>query len=488
MPDQVEEIPVQEVHTTKVKIQEIPVQEEPIRIPEETKYTESIKLDHAPKQQQVVEVQPMQPQPGPVQFEIQIGRPSTTTQTTTSVVTTETTTYTQITSDLIDEQVPVIKEGDERHKTVVTIDKEDKIQPMELKVQLPEQQVSDVITQTHEIITKELKTTPIMSDVQPSETHKETIEIVQDQGPEEVEFQVVLPTKEATRTEVTKTETHKTTVEERRQSVQKMEVEIKESYMKTKPQQVELDVPVVKEVSTSDIQVRGFRESPRPTDEIVEMTRPTLERDVKEEIVVEKTPKDEYPQIEMEIEMPTQDMTTTKLVETTETTEETTHVEEIVFDVKGKPKQPEEVTFHLQPEKITEEDTSKVEFEVDIQAPTAEKPVPIQPSEADVTTEEKIPLMPEAEAEAPMQEIHVSERDTVEVIREPDNVEAVQIDIDIGDALPEVTTVTETEKVTETVKEEFTFRLPEADELQREEIILDIKEKPMDEEAVDTSA
>ncbi|KAK3082882.1 hypothetical protein FSP39_007872 [Pinctada imbricata] len=520
IPDQTEEIPVHEVHTSRMTFQEIPVQDQPMEIPEETKYTEMIKLDHVPESQKPIVTKEMKPK-GPLQFEIQIGRPSTTTK---SVVK-ETTTYTTVTSEMMElpEEVPEIKEGDEHHKTMVTVHQEKK--PVELKVQMPQPQDIDVTSTTHTIVTQEIKSTPVISETVPEEQHRETIEIVQDEGPQEVEFQVLLPTKETTKTEVTKTETLQTSVTERRQSVQKMEVEIKETHMqKTKPQQVELDVPVVKEVSSTEISVQGIRETSRPKEETVEVVRPTIEKVTEEKpevptvteettltittqekpdipveemvvtvpvtevlVVDQKTEVeiDVQPQIKEEVKEVTTTTMTTKT--TTQITDDKTHVEEITLDIKGEKPKPEEVvlSLQLQPEEKPKEEVpieevpiQEVEFKIQVPevAPVVEEEEMPQVTSREVVVKEDL-----TEVKAPTDEVEVLERSTIEVVKKPETMEEVQIDIALEDTTPEVTTVKETEEVRQTVSEEVTFELPQAEETHKEQITLDIPGKPMDE-------
>lgn len=445
--------PTHEIHRSHMKIEEIPDEEIP-EITETTKYSEMIEVDHKPKVSQPFEIIPIQqekePQ-GPVQVEIQLGVPRTTAPTSTSVVT-ETTTYTQVISDLKEEPevYPEIKEGDGIHKTTVIMKKEEAYGPMEFKLKLPEQDTSEVLTTSHQLVTEERKVTELRES--PTERHTETIEIIQDEGPQEVEFLVVLPTQETT-----KTETLKTTVEERRQSVQKMEVEIKETFMKQKPKQTEYVIPL-QEQSVDDSKMRDL---PRPAEEQIEEVRPTIEKvekeekvpsEVSESVVVEETPV-------KETEYKT-DASFTMVIDDKQVSE---------FS------QPDDSKTEEISVKYTPQVTDKTEMTFTFQTDTA-----LSEDVSEYPTERTVKIL-ESETQAPDDEIHISERGTIEIVKEPEEGEGIEIDIDISDRLPEVSEVKSVEKVTETVTEETSFQLPESQETFKDEVTLDLQGKPMEE-------
>lgn len=445
--------PTHEIHRSHMKIEEIPDEEIP-EITETTKYSEMIEVDHKPKVSQPFEIIPIQqekePQ-GPVQVEIQLGVPRTTAPTSTSVVT-ETTTYTQVISDLKEEPevYPEIKEGDGIHKTTVIMKKEEAYGPMEFKLKLPEQDTSEVLTTSHQLVTEERKVTELRES--PTERHTETIEIIQDEGPQEVEFLVVLPTQETT-----KTETLKTTVEERRQSVQKMEVEIKETFMKQKPKQTEYVIPL-QEQSVDDSEMRDL---PRPAEEQIEEVIEKVEKEekvpseVSESVVVEETPVKET-----EYKTDETDASFTMVIDDAQVSE---------FS------QPDDSKTEEISVKYTPQVTDKTEMTFTFQTDTA-----LSEDVSEYPTERTVKIL-ESETQAPDDEIHISERGTIEIVKEPEEGEGIEIDIDISDRLPEVSEVKSVEKVTETVTEETSFQLPESQETFKDEVTLDLKGKPMEE-------
>ena len=450
--------PTRQIHTSRMKIEEIPDEEIP-EISETTKYSEMIEVDHKPKTTQPFEIIPIQqerqPQ-SPVQVEIQLGVPRTTAQTSSSVVT-ETTTYTQVISDLKEEPevYPEIKEGDGIHRTTVTMKKEEAYGPMEFKLKLPEQEKAEVLTSTHQLVTEERKVTELRES--PTERHTETIEIIQDEGPQEVEFQVVLPTKETT-----KTETIKTTLEERRQSVQKMEVEIKETFMKQKPKQTEYVIPLQEQ----PMEETEIRDLPRPTEEQIEEIRPTIEMVDKEETVPSEVSEsvvlEETPIAETEYKRDETDASFTMVIDDAQVTEvsqpDDSKTEEMSVEFTPQTTKDTEMTFTIQPDAIE----------------VSEYP-----------TERSVKIL-ESETQAPEDEIHISERGTIEIVKAPEETtEGIEIDIDIADRLPEVTEVKSMEKVTETVTEETSLKLPESRESFKDEITLDLQGKPQEEMQID---
>lgn len=448
--------PIHEIHRSHMKIEEIPDEEIP-EITETTKYSEMIEVDHKPKVSQPFEIIPIQqekePQ-GPVQVEIQLGVPRTIAPTSTSAVT-ETTTYTQVISDLKKEPevYPEIKEGDGIHKTTVIMKKEEAYGPMEFKLKLPEQDTSEVLTTSHQLVTEERKVTELRES--PTERHTETIEIIQDEGPQEVEFHVVLPTQETT-----KTETLKTTVEERRQSVQKMEVEIKETFMKQKPKQTEYVIPL-QEQSVDDLEMRDL---PRPAEEQIEEVRPTIEKVDKEEKVPSEVSEsevvEETPVKETEYKTDETDASFTMVIDDAQVSEtsqpEDSKTEEISVDYTPQVTDETEMTFTFQTDTAMSDDVSEY------------------------PTERTVKIL-ESETQAPDDEIHISERGTIEIVKEPEEGEGIEIDIDISDRIPEVSEVKSVEKVTETVTEETSIQLPESQETFKDEVTLDLQGKPMEE-------
>ncbi|XP_060064265.1 titin-like [Ylistrum balloti] len=654
-----------DIHTTQLHIQKEPQVDTPFDMTEETRFKESIELDHqGPRVQQpqsvTVVTQPtvthpvsMVTQKGTMvmtepttQFEIQIGFPQQQQPRPTSTVTTETTTFTTTTTtqEVVDvESYPNIVEGGEFHKTSMVVTSQEEPQPLKL-IEIQKLPTEDVLSETTSIITKEMRTITQEPEVSESEErHSETIEIQHDK-PQEVQFEISLPDQQT----ITKTEKKLTTQtqQERRTSVQKYEVEIQEKFMVQKPHEIHIPFKGKSEVEFDIVDGAEPKDLPCPTEEKIEVIRPTLEVEKKpepiveeeipreektkqevhvefpveetpteespvqktpveespveetpveetpveetpveetpveetpveetpveetpvEEIPVEETPVEETPVEETPVEetpveeMPVMDISVETTLETTAISEETkqevqtfvietevqktdiidsqeTHLEEITFDLKGRPKEEvtfsidiqgdkpvedvpvkevkeethhEEITFQLvdQPQDIEETTPKQVEAleesapeeqvsEVETDAPAqpvimteretiqvtqleAETPAPLQPVEVTQRAVIEHIKEPESETGAPEDILEISQRETIEIIREPEAPEEViQIDINISEQLPEVTTTTETEE--SRITKEVTFEIPQGEESYQEEMVINVKNEPMEE-------
>lgn len=417
-----------DIHTTRVEMQPIP-DDTQVHVPEDTKYSETIVLDGKPQEQTVAIPIRTQPQ----EFEIQIGFPSQP-QTTTSSVTTETTTTTTTTTQIVEEpgDVPHVLEGDTIHKTSVVVhDEETPQQPVNLVIQMPDkrQQVSqDVVTETTRTITSSMKTLP-EDEVTTDEVHSETIEIVPEEGPQEVSFQFSIPGQQIVEKDINI---------ERRTSIQKYEVEIQEKTMKMKPKQTEIVIPS-KEKSTQDIDILPSKDVPRPTDEQIEETRTTIEHKSPEETMTSQT-------TEVQFTLPA------------ESDEEVINVEIQAPEV---------------PTIVTERETIKM-LETEISAPD-------QPTEVIERAVIEV-SQPDVQTEAPIEQLEISERTTVEIIKEPqDLMDTIEIDIDLGEQVTDVEERTQT-ITQESVVKTISFEAPEDEETHTEEIVLDIQQQPEEQE------
>ena len=386
-------------------IEEVPSD---IETPEDT-YIETLEVEGKPKASKPTQVEirvGMQRAPGPVP--------------TTAEVIKEKTTYTTITSQMheVPQEIPQVKEGQETRTTTIVFDKQPGMQPVELTVQVPEKPIkSDIIdaTQTSTTtVTKEVRIREVEDTEHVPEMHTETIEITKDeQQPQEVELMFKVPKEQETPAVTFDTETPTT-------ATKHIEVEIKEAVMQQKPKPFEIKIPKTEKTET-EIQMKGpvpQVETQRPEVEQIEETRPTIEKVTK--VIPEKAkPK----------------------------------MQEVVFEIPGKPETTEEV----------------VPMET-------ETPAPSQPEE--VVERQTITVKPTAETKAPEVEMKISERDTIQIVKEPME-ETVQLEIEVSGTAPEVTETVTTETISErTVVEE---EVPQVQETHKEEITLDIKGKPMEE-------
>lgn len=439
-------MPVHERHRTKIDIQPT----EPIIIPEDSTYIEAITLDKVPKA--------AQPSSKPIGVEIQIGFPPTAAVTTSSVIT-ETTTYTQVTTETFqdEEDIPKIVEGDSVHTTIVRVDKEDESKPVELLVQMPDQcpqDVTEIVKETRTITTEEICALPMDEVEGPQAVHTETIEIVPD-----VQQEVTLPTKEAYKIEVT-------TEKERRPSAQKIEVEVHKTTMKQKPTEI---IAVVKEVSGTEMDVSEMKDVPRPQDEQIEEVRKTIEKPKDEEIVpVEEVPEEGKPVKEEKTELSIP--VTEDIQEAVETVISKTIIEKKPVDVKPK-------------EDLSKEETTEVLLDIADQLSKDEKveiEIPV------VEEKEEVMETVVTETKVDQREKHIEEL-TMNIMGEA--LKEVQFSIPVKpveeksrEELPEVTKM---EQVTETVREEFTFEVPETEEVEKVETTLEVQEVPQNEIKID---
>ena len=510
-------IPVLERHRSRIDIE--PTEEmQPIIIPEDTSYIETISLDRVPTV--------TQPSTKPTAFEIQIGFPQA--PVTTSSVITETTTYTQVTTETFhdEDDIPKIVEGDSIHTTRVTVDKEDKKKPVEVIVQMPvkgPQDVTEVTRETRTITTEEIRAVPMEETESTTEVHTETIEIVPEEQ-KEVQFQVTIPSKEVHKTEIT-------TGKERRPSAQKIEVEVHTTTMKQKP--TEIIAKVVREVSGTEIEVTEIKDIPRPQDEQIEEIRQTIEKPHDEEIIpMEEVPEEGKHQEEEVIpmeEVPEEKKPQEEeIIPMKEVPEKKKHKEEEIIPMEEVPEEKKTIVEekkHIVEEKteitipITEEIQEAVETVISKTTIEKKKPavdkhfkdeisIEVKPEEklpeeqrveilldiADqLTKEEKVEIVvPAPEEKEEVTETVVTE---VKVDKREKHIEELTMNI-MGDAMKEVQLVlpvkpvpeekpeeqTTVEQVTiETVKEEFTFEVPETEDVQKEKTTLEIQEVPGEE-------
>ena len=299
--------------------------------------------------------------------------------------------------------------------------------------EVPEKPVEkDVISATETsttTVTKELR----FKEVEPGlpESHKETIEIIGQKQPQEVELLVKVP-KTTAETTVVSVET-----EEAKSQPQRIEVEIQETFMTQKPKQTEIVIPKL-ETTTKEIVVKTAVEPtqiPRPVEEIVEETRQTIE------MITEEKPQEVKP------------------VET--------HKEEITFDIEGKPPVEQEIVFQVETLPLSPVEPVSVETET---------PAPEQPEE--VTERETITRkpVPDQETQAPEYETEISERETIEFVKMPE--EKMDVEIEEVPVAPNITETIEIETVSKTLVTKQI--VPEVQETHKEEITLDVKGKPVE--------
>lgn len=392
--------------------------EEDVDIESDEFHKETIEIDlskeqpqaEATKEKQVVEyrISPEKPET----FEIQIGMPVA--RTTTTTVVQETTTYTQVSREIFGEDVT---ESPGTHKTSVVVRKGEEIGPVELRLSIPVQPQEEFVSQVTEatrVVTSEVRQIPV-EEKTALERHTETIEIVQGVRPEEVEIPV-------TTTEPQRVEFRR---ELSRESAQRIEVEIHETWLQRQPQPQELSIPIGKVTKTEfDVVDSAAAETPRPDEEVLEETRKTIVREQQATEMVTEQPQPGVDKAEVKFFMMPEETSTD-----VDETEVKVPVEETFITIEMTAEKFEEVPSEVQmetelipeekPEEREEElfeetviiETKATEIETIREAPAEESKVEsiIEIQIPQVTAEVK-----QAEIAAPTEEIIVSEREIVE--------------------------------------------------------------------------
>ena len=442
-----------------MRVEEIPSE---VVVPEDVTYSETIEVEGKPRMTK------------PRQFEIRVGVPKAPGPTpTTAEVLKETTTYTTITSEMhaAPEEIPQIKEGQETRTTTITFDKQLGKQPVELTVQVPEKpKKSDVIGATElstTTVTKEMRIKETEDLESAPETHTETIEIIKDTQPQEVQLHFEIPEQKPETTAVT-VDTDALT------ATKHIEVEIQEAVMQQKPKTTKIVIPKP-EIPTTEMPTQV--EAPRPVVEQIEEIRPTIEKVTKvipeqakpqqQEIVFEIPAKqeimDEITPIEVETPAPFQpeevverEVITVKPVPETET-----KAPEIEMKIS------ERDTIQIVKEPV--EETVKFEIEVSESAPEVTETVTTETVTEKTVLEQEVPQVVETHKE----EI------TLDVKGKP--MEEVQLSFQVQPTekqSPETKEIQIIEKTSETVTE--TIQLPEVEETPQKEVTVITEEKPVE--------
>ena len=408
--------------------------EEDVEVESDELHKETIEIDLSKEQPQTTEVVPVddrtmvkqvvehQVQPGgPTTFEIQIGLPEAPKTTSTTIVQ-ETTTYTQVRREVVEEGTTGITEGPTTRTTSVVMSKGEEAAPIELRVSIPvepaEGQVVEHLTEATRVVTSEVRQIPVQE--RPSEErHSETIEIIKQEQPQEVQIQVPV-----TRTETV--EVHRE-VEHRRESAQRIEIEILETQIQREPKPQELEIPIGK-VSKTEIDIdvvdAPATQAPRPTEDVVEETRQTITKETKVIQFETEQPQPVLEEAQIEVSLVAEESAAD--VEETEAkvpiedtvigeTEIVSKSEEVPSEVQmeielvpeEKPVEQEAVTFE---ETITV-DTQDTGFETPVTAPVEQSKVE---DTIEVQTAEDTLEVEETEMKAPVEEIIITERKIVE--------------------------------------------------------------------------
>ena len=441
-----------------------------------------------------------------VQFEIEVSEsvPEVTETVTTERVTEKTT---------IEQEVPQVEET---HKEEITFDIQGKpmeevqlsfqVQPTEK--QLPEMKEIQTIEKTSVTETEKVqipkieeipkKDEPIVAKETPEETVTMTIDVKE---VETTEIEEVPKDEEMSVPSVTETRKEETTLEFQDKPSEEVKFTIHVQPEKGAPvKEVVHDVEQVSLETRETIQLPEVEETHKeeitldiqgkPRDEIqlsfkvdeTEKQLPEAEevKDV-EKVTTVVSETVQLPQLEetevklMPLDMtdaPSESVTMTiqisekeapEIKETTqiETTEITKKIETEVTEVEDKPKQ--EITVDTQARPL-----EAVQFDIQItdkKVPETEETIPIESTETVKTFTVQVPEGEEKHKEEITIETH--ERPT----------EAVQFEIQVGEKeVPETTVVTDTESTTETVTK--VIELPTTEETHRDEITLDIGQKP----------
>lgn len=396
-------------------------------------HKETIEIDFPKEQPEIMEITPSQDTTMVKQvvehkispsrsetFEIQIGLPQVTRTSTTLIQ--EKTTYTQVTRNLVEEETPSLSEGPEKHISSVTVRKGQETIPIELRVSIPVQPVQEElvshITEATRVVTSEVRQIPV-EEKPTEERHRETIEIIQESKPQEVPIQIPV-------TKIETVEVRKD-VDHRRESVQRIEIEIHETQLQRLPQPQELSVPISKITKTEfefDIVAAPATETPRPTEEVVEETRQTITKEI---FLMEGETQQPQPVIDKtEIEFVTLPIESTTDIDETEVKaplEELVITEREIIEKSAEIPSEVQMEVELVPEEKPEEEEAlsleesyTVEYKpVETQYPTTQ---PIEEFQVEGITEEQMPEetaeVKEAETSAPSEEIIITTREIVE--------------------------------------------------------------------------
>lgn len=377
------------------------------------------------------------------------------------------------------EEIQTVERTSETVKEIIQLPEAEETPRKEVPVfmeEKPEEKVSMLID-VKEVKTTEIEefTTTEEADITketeltvPSitETHKEEITLETKEKPiEDVKFTVQVETeKSAPVTEVVR-DVEQVSLE-MKETVQVPEIEEthKEEItfdIKGKPKEkVQLTFKVdQKEEQVPEVtEVRGIEETTTVVTETVEV--PQVEDTERKEAPIDVTdrPREE---VTMTIQIGEKEVPQVKEITQIETTEITKPFAVEVPEVEERHK--EEITIDTQ-----EKPMEAVQFQIQIpqkEVPQTEETTQIETTETTKTFTIEVPEV---------EERHIEEI-TVDTHERP--TEAVQFQIQIGETeIPETTVVTETETTTETILK--TIQLPSVDETHREELALDISQKP----------
>ena len=367
-----------------------------------------------------------------------------------------------------------------------------------LSFQIAEQPVTtdDIsLTETTTTVTKQVQFQEVQDEETVPEKHTETIEIIRDSPPQEVELQINVPKqpKPETTEIIKKTEEVKQT--------KKIEVEIKETTMTQKPKQTEIVIPLSK-TSTTDIQMSAPKpqvEVTRPSEEQIEEVRSTIEIQTTKEVIVDETPSEpeQIEEVRATIEVPSKEApieeqpTVTEVIQVEIMPQEEVPVEEkqeIVVELKPKEVVPveestekEEIEVVIKPKPVKQE----ISFEEPTEEPEeaapieSEVPAPSQPSEIEERPTITVKPVPELETRAPEDEISITERETIEIVKVPED-KAIDVKTEVTDTAPSVTETVQIDTLEQksTVVEQI---VTEITQTHKEEVVLDVTGKPMEE-------
>ena len=394
----------------------------------------------------------------------------------------------------------------------------EEVVPMETETPAP--------SQPEEVVEREIITVKPVAETKAPElemkiSERDTIQIVKEPMEETVQLEIEVSetAPEVTETVTTETISERTVVEEEVPQVEETHREEITFDIKGKPME---EMQLSFQIQPQEKQVPEAEEI-KTVERISETITETIQLPESEE-----TPRKEVPVLTEETPGETVTMTIdVKEVETTEieevaTTEETditkdtemsvpsvteTHMEEVTLDIKGKPREEIQLSFKVddkekQVPEITQvrdiehtttvvsetievpqvEETERKEMPVDItDIPLEEVTMTIQIGEKEVpevtetTQVETTEITKTFAVEVPEVEEKHKEEITIDTQEKP--MEAVQFQIQIGESeVPETTVVTDTETTTETVSK--TIELATVEETHRDEITLDISQKP----------